>query len=187
MSKDILHRAIGAIQRDRLSGFVKDASDLEEGCFQYSAVSCHNYLYPDEVLPKGVGDRLFNPLTKGKGTKVTDVIRELKRLQPDLKIKVDHIVNHSNLSAEEVQELFDPADRVPVTETDNGHLGPIAGKSTAITFLSTDDEEGGHFIPLVENPRFDEEGQITGGNTEYQRIKNKYKAAISFIIERSEE
>lgn len=185
MSKDILERAIGAIQRDRLKNFIKDWFDNDSGCFGIAAVSCFNYLYPNLVLPNALEQHLIQN-TGGSRVKLADVIIELEKLEPYLKIKVGRIVNHTDLALSQIEDVFKKHSVVPIENSEDGWLYPEPGISTAITFLqSKRDKNGGHYMPLVENPRFCEYGMITGGNTEYQRIKEEYASGISFIIVKS--
>ncbi len=185
MSKDIFERLVGAIQRDRLENFIKDSFDRGGGCFGIAAVSCHNYLYPNLVLPRNLEEHLIQD-TEGARVKLVDVIGELKKLEPYLKIKVDRIINHTNLPLVYIEGALQPQDLVPIENSKDGWLHPEPGVSTAITFLQNKKyKNGGHYMPLVENSRFYEEGIITGGNTEYQRIKHKYTAGMSFIIVKS--
>jgi hypothetical protein len=186
MSKDIFERAISAIQRNRLENFVKHSFDNECGCFGFAVISCFNYLYPRAVLPRNIEDFLIQD-TEGARVRLIDVIKEIKKLESYLNIKVDHIVNHTSLPTSVIKEALPPEDRVLVINSTDGWLYPEPNKSTAITMLqSKNNKNGGHYIPLVENYRFDENGFVTGGNSEYQRIKNDYSAGISFVVVKSD-
>jgi len=185
MSKDIFEKAVSAIQRDRLENFIKDSFNRGGGCFGTAAVSCHNYLYPNLILPRHLERQLIQN-TEGAKVKLVDVISELEKLEPYLKIKVDRIINHTNLTLSYIEGTLSKQDGVLVKNSEDGWLYPEPGVSTAITFLqSKKDKKGGHYMPLVENSRFYEEGLITGGDTEYQRIKDRYTAGISFIVVKS--
>jgi len=185
VEKPVLQRLLSSLQRDRLSNFVKEAHELGDACFYYALISCHNYLYPEELIPKDIEERLRAEGNKGNGTKVIDLIGEVKRLEPDLKLKIDHVVNHSNLPMEQIKGDLSLPDEIPVINSEDNFLAPEPGHSTAITFLKSNVGEGGHYMALVENPRFQEGGYGSGGDTEFQTIKDQYKAGFSFILVKS--
>ena len=187
MDKPILERAVGIMQRDRLSDFVKETHDLGDGCFYYALISCFNYLYPDRLLPKSVEVKIREGLKLGKGVKAGEFISEVKRLEPELNLKVDHIINHTDQPVESIKKGIPIQDQVPVIDSEDGWVRPVPEVSTAVTMLKRKGEENrGHFMALVENPRFEDGGEVMGGNTEYQRIKDKYVGGLSFIIIKSE-
>ncbi len=186
MDRPLLERAIGVMQRDRLSNFVKETHDLGDGCFYYSLISCFNYLYPDRLLPKSIETKIKQGLKLGKGVKVGEFISEVKRFEPELGLKVDHIINHTDQSIEHIRGGIPVEDQVPIIDSEDGWVRPVPGISTAVTMLRRKNEENrGHFMALVENPRFEDDGEVMGGNTEYQRIKDKYVGGLSFIIVKS--
>lgn len=187
MSKPILERAVGVIQRDRLSKFVKESHLLDGGCFHYALISCFNYLYPNKLLSRTVEEKIEQGLKMGGGgVAFGDVIGEVKRFQSELGLKVDHIVNHTDKTIEDVKKGIPKHDWIPVVDSKDGKIYPNPGISTAITLLERKDGSGGHFFALVENPRFQDNGGIMGGNTEYQKIKDRYVSVVSFIIVKSE-
>ena len=186
MSESLLQRVLGALQRDRLSSFVKEAHDTGDACFYYALISCHNYLYPHDLLPRDVEARLRVQAGKGDGTKLIDFVGEVRRLESDLRLRIDHIVNHSNLPIEQIKEDLDFPDEIPVIDSVDGYVAPEPGRSTAVTFLRRNEGEGGHYMALVENPRFQEGSYGPGGNTEFQKIRDKYTASFSFILVKSD-
>lgn len=187
MDKPILERAIGTIQQDRLSGFVKEAHDRDDGCFYYALISCFNYLYPDRLIPRAVEEKIRQGQKMGKGVKASEFISEVKRLQPELGLKVDHIINHTDQSIESIRKVIPETDQVTIIDSEDGWVRAVPGVSTAVTLLKRKNEKNrGHFFALVENSRFQDEGEVMGGNTEYQRIKDRYVGVFSFIIVKSE-
>jgi hypothetical protein len=186
MDKPLFERTLGAIQRDRLSDFFKESHDIGDGCFYYALISSHNYLYPNSLLPRNFVDKIRKGGKLGKGIVIGDVISEVKRLEPDLKLKVDHIINHTNLSAEEITQKLPIKDIVPVVDSIDGWVKPEPGASTALTLLVKKGTTEGHYLALVENHRFENFGELMGGNTEYQRIKDEYTGGFSFVVTKSE-
>ena len=182
MDRPLVERTIGAIQRDRLADFFKESEELGDSCFYYALISAHNYLYPNELLPRDITERLRSDATKGKGTKVVDFINEVQRLEQDLKLKVDHVVNHTDKPASFIQKELSIPDTIPVIETTGGVDAPIPGITTGIAFLKSKQGNGGHYIALAENPRFSEYGFPMGGNTEYSKIKDKSLGALTFFL-----
>lgn len=183
---DIFERTIGAIQRDRLTSFIKESHELGDACFYFALISAHNYLYPREKLARDISERLRIESTKGKGTKARDFCKDVLRLERDLKVKVDHVVNHTTLTPEEIRKDLRIPNGIPVIDTVDGIDAPIYGQSTGVALLIRKDETGGHYLALAENPRFSDYGYPMGGNTDYTKIKDRYKGAVTFFLIKSQ-
>ncbi len=186
MESVVQEKTLSSLQRDRLSNFVKEARDHKDGCFYYALISCYNYLYPTKLLPRKFEDNLMREDRKGKGVLVRDVVKEVKRLEPFLKLKVDHIINHSNIAIEKVRHDLSIPDTISIVNSPDGLVTPESGHSTALIFLKSKDKTGGHFMALVENSKFQDNGYVMGGNSEYSEIGDRYVGGFSFVLVKSE-
>lgn len=184
----ILERMVGVLQRDRLSFFFKESHSAEDGCFYYALISCHNYLYPKKVLSRDIAEQISVGNKIGKGIVIRDVISEVKRLEPELKLRVDHIINHTDVPNKKLIRVLRPEDVIPIVDPPmNGRINSQPGVSTALVLLlEKASKDRGHFMSVEENPRFQNFGELMGGNAEFQRIKERYVGGLSFIIVKSD-
>lgn len=185
----IRERIISALQRDRLSGFLKESQEAGSGCFYLALISAHNYLYPDVVLDRKVDQALREAAKNGYGVKPSELVGETRRLEPQLGLDIGRVVSLATQSESEIREMFKFPNDIPVVRNNGqSNFTAVAGTSTEIIYLQRNDKESAHWIHVAENPRFQGDeipmGKL-GGQAEFDAVKDKYQPVLVFHIVKS--
>lgn len=157
-------KALTALQRDRLSSFLKESINTKSGCFFYSLLMCWEQINPNKILSRTTAQRILD-LDKTLGVLPSDLLQKVADLEDLLQLKVVKIEVPSwvNQTAEEIRRDFSFPPDIPI-EKDlvTSNIAPIDHNSSAIIYWQKDDNLA-HYTSLFLSTRF--EGQeIENGN-----------------------
>lgn len=85
-----------AIQRDRLSNFLKDTRKTGKGCMYYALLGAHDFFYPQQTLPHHF-EKTFENRSLGVMFD-SGFQKEMERMEPQLGLKLTGILLNSGLS-----------------------------------------------------------------------------------------
>jgi len=191
MSTDIKETAVSAIQRDRLSEFIKKTYESNGACFYYSIINAFNYLNPDTSVPKEFEANILVVLQKNPdfGVNFINVIPEIKRLEPLLHLTVSKIHTYATGSVEEIRKKLNISDDIPVSKMEKDSFRNLEHGSTAILLLQNEDST--HLIHVVPNKmpliKDEDNSSYVGGELEYRAaLKLKYKPVAAIYLSKSQ-
>ena len=175
MSADIKETAVSAIQRDRLSEFLKNSYHEGNGaCFYYSIIGAFNSLYPGKAVPKKLEEHIFGIVKKNRDFALnsSEFISEITNLEDLLRMRISQVdVLAGQSSVEEAKNILNIPENIPVIKIDNPESVEVLNQnSTAILFMQTSNQHG-HYIHISKNittyESCDRIIQSEGGQKEY--------------------
>lgn len=183
----IFERTITAIQHDRLTNFIKESDSYLDTCFQYSMVNCFNYLYPRMVISRKIDEIFQSRKNKGEGMSLRNFLGEVKSLEPILRMKVERIVNHSEIPNEDIIDALSVPSHIPVLFGPPESVIPVPEQVAGIVQIFNLHAIRNHLYSLTENLRHQEFGYPMGGYSEYNLYEGEYLTGATFVMVKSNE
>lgn len=181
-------RLIGALQKDRLSDFQKEANLYGSGCFYYALISAHNWLYPDELIDQSISTALMHRPNIDYGIKPSDVFDEIHRLEPLLHVAISHISTPDKRPLRVFRKKFHVPPEITISKFEEDPIFIADDTDTYILYLNHKTKKSAHYLHVAENVRFQSELfhiETLGGQPEYDLLKENYFPGIVFKISKS--
>ncbi len=189
-------KAIGLIQRDRLEDFIRRCMESNAGCLYNALLTEWEYLYPDELPPRKITERLNRLETDDLGVvsnKMTDRIGDFSEVF-DMSISEVVVSPRITNSAEEIRRIFKIAEDIPVSKLMRTEgslyetLEPAVGSGAIILWQDLENADGGHFGAFHSTSR-NLEGVSSGGQEEFdvQIERDRTPIFVVYLRKRGEE
>jgi hypothetical protein len=175
-NSSLRERTIGALQQDRLSNFIKESTEVGSECFFYALIGAWNRIYPDQVLPRDIEDKIVH-LDEKNGVAISEVPEKITQLKSLLNLEITRIEIPPNigLEPEEFRADFDLPATVPIVKNTTGTYRALNPQSSGLVFLKPKGEGTfAHWICLHPTPRFAGLGEnhyVMGGQEGFEQAK----------------
>ena len=154
-SERIVERTRTAIQRDRLSRFLKESNQQSSGCFYYSLLTAWENLSSGEILPRNISEQILSQ-DKKLGVRPADAVQKINDLESILHLSVSEIeLTIANLtSVDDFKRETGFGDSIPVSKGTTDQILSRNDRSSAIIFWQHENLESGHYTSLHESTTF---------------------------------
>lgn len=150
----IRDKLISAIQRDRLSDFLKEAYKQKSGCFYYSFLMSWEEINPRSVLPRNVVEKIMS-LDDSFDVNPSDVVKKVSALRDILGLRVVRVqVPHWILqSSQGIRREFKIPNDIEVVKDDKTErIDKIDSNSSVIFYWQNKNEA--HYTSIKDSHRF---------------------------------
>jgi hypothetical protein len=182
-------RAIGAIQRNRLSNLLKESVSQGNGCFYLSLLMSWEKLNPMKLLPRDIEGRLLY-LDKGLGVSPSEVVDAVLQQESVLGLIVSKITitNKVTSTPDQARIKFNFSRNIPVDKMSTNIITLGSGSDGIIYWQKQDGVA--HFTATSASSRFSGEEveyvNVGGQEGADESIRYGFVPAIVFQISKNQ-
>jgi hypothetical protein len=169
---NLKERTIGAIQRDRLSDFLRVANIYDSGCFYFALFMSWNYLFPDRVIDRTLAKQIVGDRSS-LGISPRQVVEEVALREKQLKIRIAQIgvTNNIDQTPTEFSEYAGIPNTITVIHENYPVVFTKPSSSAVVLWMGNRDNANCrlHYTSTHPNNRFSPE-EITEYHPEYAPV-----------------